>query len=193
MRWEPTLLRSIWNLILQEAHFNTRRPLSPPAALVRRLECMGEFHINGIGYEMVTRQQLTTISFQKSYWSNPVKNLLELSETPRLQSNPVISWSPWFWPSRLGKSRIWGSKIWSWVLRDSDPRMTTPARASNNCKRHRGCYIRSMTARVQLKKIAGRESQGAWRQDEPIGGKLPVVKWPWLWLQSLGFSVRVVQ
>jgi hypothetical protein len=33
-----------------------------------------------------------------------------------------------------------------------------------------------MTAIVQLQKISGRESQGAWRQDEMIGGKLPVVK-----------------
>jgi hypothetical protein len=30
-------------------------------------------------------------------------------------------------------------------------------------------------ARVQLKKIAGRDFQAAWRQDELIGGKLPVV------------------
>jgi hypothetical protein len=29
-----------------------------------------------------------------------------------------------------------------------------------------------MTARVQLKKIAGREPQEAWRQDEVIGGKV---------------------
>jgi hypothetical protein len=35
-----------------------------------------------------------------------------------------------------------------------------------------------MTARIQLKKkkIAGRESQGAWFQEELIGGKPPVVK-----------------
>jgi hypothetical protein len=34
-----------------------------------------------------------------------------------------------------------------------------------------------MTAGVQLrKKEIGRESQGAWRQDELIGGKSPVVK-----------------
>jgi hypothetical protein len=34
-----------------------------------------------------------------------------------------------------------------------------------------------MTARVQLKnKIAGRDSQGAWRQDELIVDKPPVVK-----------------
>jgi hypothetical protein len=29
---------------------------------------------------------------------------------------------------------------------------------------------------VQLKKKIGDESQGAWRQDELIGGKAPVVK-----------------
>jgi hypothetical protein len=33
-----------------------------------------------------------------------------------------------------------------------------------------------MTASFQLKKITGRESQGACRQDELIGGKPPVVK-----------------
>jgi hypothetical protein len=33
-----------------------------------------------------------------------------------------------------------------------------------------------MTASVQLKKDAGRDSQGAYRQDEMIGGKPPVVK-----------------
>jgi hypothetical protein len=33
-----------------------------------------------------------------------------------------------------------------------------------------------MKATAGLKKIAGRESQGACRQDELIGGKLPVVK-----------------
>jgi hypothetical protein len=34
-----------------------------------------------------------------------------------------------------------------------------------------------MTASVQLKKIAGRETQGACRQDELIGGKPPVAKY----------------
>jgi hypothetical protein len=31
-----------------------------------------------------------------------------------------------------------------------------------------------MTARVQLKKVSCRESRGAWRQDELIGGKVNV-------------------
>jgi hypothetical protein len=33
-----------------------------------------------------------------------------------------------------------------------------------------------MTARIVAKKIFGRERQGAWRQDELIDGKSPVVK-----------------
>jgi hypothetical protein len=33
-----------------------------------------------------------------------------------------------------------------------------------------------MTAGVQLKRNSGRQSQGAWRQDELIGGKPPVAK-----------------
>jgi hypothetical protein len=40
----------------------------------------------------------------------------------------------------------------------------------------RGSYVRAMTTRDQLQKICGREPQEAWRQDELIGGKLPVVK-----------------
>jgi hypothetical protein len=38
-------------------------------------------------------------------------------------------------------------------------------------------YLRTITASVQLEnEITGRESQGACRQDELIGGKPPVVK-----------------
>jgi hypothetical protein len=63
------------------------------------------------------------------------------------------------------------------------------ALASSNCNwraaivndrpssRERGCYIRAITASVQLEnKITGHDSQGAWRQDELIGGKPPVIK-----------------
>jgi hypothetical protein len=35
---------------------------------------------------------------------------------------------------------------------------------------------KNMTANVKLEKITGRESQGACRQDELIGGKPPVAK-----------------
>jgi hypothetical protein len=38
------------------------------------------------------------------------------------------------------------------------------------------------------KKIAGQESQGAWSQDEVIGGKPPAVKYLWL-----GFKRVVVE
>jgi hypothetical protein len=33
-----------------------------------------------------------------------------------------------------------------------------------------------MSESVQMEKISGRWSEGAWRQDELIGGKPPVVK-----------------
>jgi hypothetical protein len=67
-------------------------------------------------------------------------------------------------PSRLGESRIWDSKMWSRVPRDSDLRMTAlvkPATIVNDSSsRQRGCYIlvRTMNASVQLKikTIAGR-------------------------------------
>jgi hypothetical protein len=47
---------------------------------------------------------------------------------------------------------------------------------TDSSSRQRGCYITIMTARVQLKKIAGRESQGACPQDELFGGKQTLVK-----------------
>jgi hypothetical protein len=41
----------------------------------------------------------------------------------------------------------------------------------------RGSYVKDYDRKVSVaKKISGRESQGAWRQDEMIGGKSPVVK-----------------
>jgi hypothetical protein len=41
--------------------------------------------------------------------------------------------------------RIWESKIWSRVPRDSDPRMTALARASSSCKRQTRPLIREST------------------------------------------------
>jgi hypothetical protein len=40
----------------------------------------------------------------------------------------------------------------------------------------RGCYIRTMTASVQLGKKSGSKSQGACRQEKLIGGKPPLIK-----------------
>jgi hypothetical protein len=82
--------------------------------------------------------------------------------------------------------------MWSLVPRDSALIMIALARTNSNCKRQthplvkRGYYIRTITENVQLKnKITGRESQGACRQDELIGGKPTVVKWLWLWMGFL--------
>jgi hypothetical protein len=47
----------------------------------------------------------------------------------------------------------------------------------NPSSRQSVCYTRTMIARVQSqKKRPGRDFQGAWPQDELIGGKPPVVK-----------------
>jgi hypothetical protein len=43
---------------------------------------------------------------------------------------------------RKGKSQIWDSKIWSWVSRDSDPRMTELSRASSIYKRQTRPLVR---------------------------------------------------
>jgi hypothetical protein len=43
------------------------------------------------------------------------------------------------------------------------------------------------------KKISGRESQGAWRQDELNGGKPSVVKWLWVWLWLEAVEYRLGQ
>jgi hypothetical protein len=52
------------------------------------------------------------------------------------------------------------------------------------------CYIRAMTAWVQLQKMYGREPQGAWRQNELIGAKPLVANWLWLWRKTLGLNSR---
>jgi hypothetical protein len=43
---------------------------------------------------------------------------------------------------RKGRSRIWDIKMWSRVLRDSDPRMTALAKASRNYKRQTRPLVR---------------------------------------------------
>jgi hypothetical protein len=43
---------------------------------------------------------------------------------------------------RKGKSRIWDSKIWSRVPRDSDPKMTALASTSSNCIRQTRSLVR---------------------------------------------------
>jgi hypothetical protein len=90
------------------------------------------------------------------------------SRRRRRKRNPVpavITGSQCYWgiqmrgpsPPGWGESRIWDSKMWLWISRDSDPRMTALMRTSSNCKQQTqplvktGCYIRAMTARIQLK------------------------------------------
>jgi hypothetical protein len=46
------------------------------------------------------------------------------------------------WPSWWGESRIWDNTSWSWVLRDSNLRMTALARASSRCIRQTQPLVR---------------------------------------------------
>jgi hypothetical protein len=52
---------------------------------------------------------------------------------------------------RKGKSRIWDSKIWSRVQRDSDPIMTALAKASSNCKRQIRPLVRENAPHQQIR------------------------------------------
>jgi hypothetical protein len=45
-------------------------------------------------------------------------------------------------PTKLRETRIWVSKMWSWVPRDSDLRLTALARASSNCKWQAHSFVR---------------------------------------------------
>jgi hypothetical protein len=75
-------------------------------------------------------------------------------------------------PSRLGKSRIWDSKMWLYVPRDSDPRVTALARESSNCKRYTRPPAREGGPHQQtrncliLTKIWSWAPDAAWHQDK---------------------------
>jgi hypothetical protein len=83
------------------------------------------------------------------------------------------------WSSRLGQYRIWDSKIrvWSWVPRDSGPRMGALARASSNFKRHtrplarEGAPCKEMTNCLTAPKVWSWALDWTWKQDS-------LVNWP---------------
>jgi hypothetical protein len=81
------------------------------------------------------------------------------------------------WPSRLGESRIWDSKMWSWVPRDSGPRMTAVARASSNCKQQTRPLVREGALHEEthycltVKESGLAPQMGAWHQDRLTVGR----------------------
>jgi hypothetical protein len=66
------------------------------------------------------------------------------------------------WPSNLGESEISDNKIWSWVLQESDPRMSVLERPSNSYKLQTHPLIR----------------EGAPYQ-EPVSSPTVIRIWPW--------------
>jgi hypothetical protein len=75
------------------------------------------------------------------------------------------------WPSRLGESRIWDNKIWSWVPRNSNPRMTVLAKASSNCRwqthplDREGALHQLTHSCVTVTKIWSWAPNGTWHKD----------------------------
>jgi hypothetical protein len=100
------------------------------------------------------------------------------------------------WPSRLGESRIWDSKIWSRVPRDSDPGMTALARTTSNCKRQTRSIVRESAPHQQTRNCltvrkSGREPQmGTWHQDR-LADRPSIVTQLWLWLWQFRSRRRV--
>jgi hypothetical protein len=105
--------------------------------------------------------------------------LFSMRSMPRLysESRPgklvEISWgiNTGTWPSRLRESRIWDSKMWSWIPKDSDPRMTALARTSSHCKRQTRPIVRKGTPHQQTRnyltvtKIWSWAQAGYWHRD----------------------------
>jgi hypothetical protein len=97
------------------------------------------------------RWWLDTETYWLTDWLTVSRNVtLTLEATKLTPSAWGYNWASLFlgdinagtWPSRLEESRIWDSKILSWVPRESDPRMTALVRASSNCKRQTRHLVR---------------------------------------------------
>jgi hypothetical protein len=71
--------------------------------------------------------------------------------------------------------------VLEWIFYDYKSLIFKYARSGNLCTTEnynidRMLYKKYYRKGSDEKKISGRESQGAWRQDELIGGKLPSIK-----------------
>jgi hypothetical protein len=93
-------------------------------------------------------------------------------------------------PPQVGESLIWGSKIWSWVPRDSDSRITALARTCSNCKRQICPVVREDAPHGQTRncltviKIWSCARDGAWHQDR-LADWPSILTWFWHWLESV--------
>jgi hypothetical protein len=86
----------------------------------------------------------------------------------------------------------WGSlesetvRIWSWISRDLNLRLTVAARTSSNCERHTHPLIREGSPHQQTRNCLTNKNLvldprwGAWHQNRLADSPL-VVTWLWLW------------
>jgi hypothetical protein len=96
----------------------------------------------------------------------------------RMEGFIILPWPIWWEPGPPGWGSLkWDSKIWSWVPRDFDPRVTALARPKSNCKVNYRPVLSSERALQNNKhatvwrkfqgerKIGHRFQMGAWHQD----------------------------
>jgi hypothetical protein len=87
---------------------------------------------------------------------------------------------------RKGKYQIWDRKIWSWVLRDSDPRKTTLPRASSIYKRQTRPLVREGAPQKQDRNCQREIIIWTWapdgaRHQDLLLDSPSVAMWIWLW------------
>jgi hypothetical protein len=68
------------------------------------------------------------------------------------------------WSSRLGESRVWISRIWLWVARDSDQ----CARASSSCKRQTRPLVRESAPHQQTRNCLTEIKIWSWASDDAL-------------------------
>jgi hypothetical protein len=130
-------------------------------------------------------------------WLTVSRNVTLTLEATKLKPSAwAYNWASLFlgdinagtWPSRLEESRFWDSKIWSWVPRDSDMRMSALARASSNCKRQTRHLVRDGAPIQQARNCLTVTKIWSWAPDrcltlDRLADWPSAVTWLWLWLE----------
>jgi hypothetical protein len=155
------LEESLWNLVCISWHLNLSERLTSQIPRISLCVCMCtplSLLSNGT-LQMLPRQQIRTP--QQNYW------------TRRFLCGGPPGWGGLASETVKCGHESRGTRTWEWL------RWRRPAAIINDRPIHlsRACYIRTITASVQLggKKYWSWVSR-VWRQDELIGGKPPVVK-----------------
>jgi hypothetical protein len=94
---------------------------------------------------------------------------------------------------RKGKSKIWESKIWSRVPRDSDPRKTALEKASSMCKRQTRPLVGEGARQKQDRNCQTVLNIWSWaphgaRHEDLVTDWPSVAMWLWIWLVNSWYT-----